>query len=192
MYLIEPVEPLVADLSRRILREVPGLRRYVRALTRNSEFVDDLVQDCLERALTRQHLWQEGTSLKAWLFTIVHNQYVNHVRHAVHRGVAITLSDAEPFLMRSGNQEARHALRDFDRALAQLPEQQRVVILLIGLEGMSYERAAEVMGCPVGTVRSRLCRGREALHQLMGARPEGSPAFAAQMPSAAGRLYSGA
>jgi RNA polymerase sigma-70 factor, ECF subfamily len=144
------------------------MRRYARALTRNGDFVDDLVQDCVERALTREHLWQEGTSLRAWLYTMVHNQYVDHVRYAVHRGVALTLSDAEPFLMRSGGQEARHALRDFNRALPQLPEQQRTVILLIGIEGMSYEEAAEAMGCPVGTVRSRLCRGRETLHRLMG------------------------
>ena len=156
------------------------MRRYARALTRNSDFVDDLVQDCLERALTRQHLWEEGTSLTAWLFTIVRNQYVDHVRHAVHRGVTMTLSDAEPFLMRSGGQEARHALRDFGRALAQLPEQQREVIVLIGLKGMTYEKAAEAMGCPVGTVRSRLCRGRETLHRLMGGRQEqGASAFAA-------------
>jgi RNA polymerase sigma-70 factor (ECF subfamily) len=148
------------------------MRRYARALTRNSNFADDLVQDGVERALTRQHLWQEGTNLTAWLFTIVHNQYVDHVRYAVHRGVTITLSDAEPFLMRSGGQEASHALRDFNRALAQLPEEQRAVILLIGIEGMSYEEAAEAMGCPVGTVRSRLCRGRETLHRLMGGRPE--------------------
>jgi RNA polymerase sigma-70 factor (ECF subfamily) len=156
------------------------MRRYARALTRNRDFVDDLVQDCLERALTRQHLWQEGTNLTAWLFTIVHNQYVDHVRSTVLRGGALTLSDAEPLLMRSGDQEARHALRDFDRALAQLPQQQRTVILLIGIEGMSYERVAEAMGCPVGTVRSRLCRGRETLHRLMGGRQEqGASAFAA-------------
>jgi RNA polymerase sigma-70 factor (ECF subfamily) len=148
------------------------MRRYARALTRNSNFADDLVQDGVERALTRQHLWQEGTNLTAWLFTIVHNQYVDHVRYAVHRGVNITLSDAEPFLMKSGGQEACHALRDFNRALAQLPEEQRAVIVLIGIEGMSYEEAAEAMGCPIGTVRSRLCRGREALHRLMGGRPE--------------------
>jgi RNA polymerase sigma factor (sigma-70 family) len=81
---------------------------------------------------------------------------------------SISFSDAEPFLMRSGGQEARHTLRDFNRALAQLPEQQRTVILLIGVEGMSYVRAAEAMNCAVGTVRSRLFRGREALHHLMG------------------------
>jgi RNA polymerase sigma-70 factor, ECF subfamily len=151
------------------------MRRYARALTRNSDFVDDLVQDCVERALTRQHLWQRGTNLRAWLFTMVHNQYVDRVRYEVHRGVALTLSDAEPLLMRSGGQEARHALRDFDRALAQLPEQQRTVILLIGIEGMSYEGAAEAMGCPVGTVRSRLCRGRETLHRLMGVSKSRTP-----------------
>jgi RNA polymerase sigma-70 factor (ECF subfamily) len=158
----------VADLAKRIVREVPQLRRYTRALTRNSAAVDDLVQECVERALTRQHLWEEGTNLTAWLFTIVHNLYVNQVRYLARRGVTIGLTDAGPFLQRPGGQEARHTLRDFNRALAQLPDHQRRVILLIGVEGMSYERAAEVVGCPIGTVRSRLFRAREALHHLMG------------------------
>ena len=170
----------MADLSKEILEEVPRLRRYALALTRNGDTGDDLVQECLERALTRQHLWHEGTNLRAWLFTIVHHQHVEHIRQAARRGVTLELSDAEPLLMRSGGQEARHALRDFGRALAQLPEQQRTAILLIGVEGMSYERAAEAMGCPVGTVRSRLCRGREALHRLMGDRQaQDASAFAA-------------
>jgi RNA polymerase sigma-70 factor (ECF subfamily) len=158
----------VADLAKRIVREVPRLRRYARALTRNSAAVDDLVQECVERALTRQHLWEEGTNLTSWLFTIVHNQYVNQVRYAALRGAPISISDAEPFLLRPGGQEARHTFRDFNRALAQLPDHQRRVILLIGVEGISYQRAAAVMGCRIGTVRSRLFRAREALHHLMG------------------------
>jgi len=158
----------VADLAKRIVREVPRLRRYARALTRNSAAVDDLVQECVERALTRQHLWTEGTNLTAWLFTIVHNQYVNQVRYAALRGAPISISEAGAALLRPGGQEARHTLRDFNRALAQLPDHQRRVILLIGVEGMSYQRTAAVMGCPIGTVRSRLFRAREALHHLMG------------------------
>jgi DNA-directed RNA polymerase specialized sigma24 family protein len=78
---------LVVGLAKRIVEEVPQLRRYARALTRNSAAVDDLVQEFVERALTRQHLWEEGTNLKAWLFTIAHNQYVNQVRYLARRGV---------------------------------------------------------------------------------------------------------
>jgi RNA polymerase sigma-70 factor, ECF subfamily len=134
---------------------------------------DDLVQDCLVRGVAKQqHLWQDGTDLRAWLFTILHNQFVNNVRRGVREGTAVPVREIEPSLIRASNQEKRLALRDLDRALAQLPEEQRAVILLIGLEGMSYEAAAEVIGVPVGTVRSRLSRGREALRGLMGIRED--------------------
>ena len=152
--------------------EIPRLRRYARALTRNEDTADDLVQDCLVRALSKQHLWVEGTELRAWLFTIMHNQYVNSVRRGVRQGSQVAVSEAEPSLTRAANQDRRLELRDLNRALALLPEEQRTVILLIGLEGMAYEAVAEVVGIPVGTVRSRLARGREALRKLMGIVPD--------------------
>jgi RNA polymerase sigma-70 factor (ECF subfamily) len=98
----------------------------------------------------------------------MHNQYVNQVRRSVREGVAVSISDSEPSLTRDAAQGKRRELRDLDRALARLPDEQRSVILLVGLEGMSYEAVAEVMGIPVGTVRSRLSRGRAALRSLMG------------------------
>jgi RNA polymerase sigma-70 factor, ECF subfamily len=113
-------------------------------------------------------LWKEGTDLRAWLFTILHNQYVNQVRRAVREGAAVSVSETEPSLTNAAHQGKRLELRDLDRALARLPEEQRTVILLVGLEGMRYEAVAEVIGVPVGTVRSRLSRGREALRRLMG------------------------
>src|ERR1700730_14748580 len=159
----------MADFShQQIEAEIPRLRRYARALTRDESNADDLVQDCLVRALSKQHLWQEGTDLRAWLFTILHNQYVNQVRRAIREGTAVSVSDTEPSLTRAPDQGKRLELRDLDRALARLPEEQRTVILLVGLEGMRYEAVAEIIGVPVGTVRSRLSRGREALRQLMG------------------------
>jgi RNA polymerase sigma-70 factor (ECF subfamily) len=121
----------------------------------------------LVRGLAKLHLWREGTDLRAWLFTILHNQYVNQVRRAVREGAAVSVSETEPSLTRSADQGKRLELRDLDRALARLPEEQRTVILLVGLEGMRYEAVAEVIGVPVGTVRSRLSRGREA-PRLMG------------------------
>jgi RNA polymerase sigma-70 factor (ECF subfamily) len=162
----------VADIHRSIEAEIPRLRRYARALTRDVVAADDLVQDCLARALGKLHLWQEGTDLRAWLFTILHNQYVNQVRRAVREGVVVGLSETEPMLTRAPHQGKRLELRDLERAIAKLPEEQRSVILLVGLEGMRYEEVAEILDVPVGTVRSRLSRGRDALRRLMGIVPD--------------------
>jgi RNA polymerase sigma-70 factor (ECF subfamily) len=159
----------VADTHRDIEAEIPRLRRYARALTHDANTADDLVQDCLARALGKLHLWQEGTDLRAWLFTILHNQYVNHIRRAVREGAAVGLNENEPLLSRGPQQGRRLELRDLERAIAKLPEEQRSVILLVGLEGMRYEEVAAVLDVPVGTVRSRLSRGREALRRLTGA-----------------------
>jgi RNA polymerase sigma-70 factor, ECF subfamily len=161
----------MADLWHRIEAEVPRLRRYARALTRNTLAADDLVQDCLVRALAKSHLWQEGSDLRAWLFTILHNQYVNQVRRAAQEGSSVPIDKTDLPLSRAGDQYARLELRDLDRALAQLPDEQRTVVLLTGLEGMRYEAVAEMIGVPVGTVRSRLSRGRAALRQLMQIEP---------------------
>jgi len=155
------------ELFHRIEQEIPRLRRYARALTRDPSAADDLVQDCLTRALAKVHLWQEGTDLRAWLFTILHNQHVNRVRRWMREGVCVRADEAVPGLVAPSNQFARIELRDLERALAQLPEEQRQVVLLVGLEGMRYEAVAEITGVPLGTVRSRLSRGREALRRLM-------------------------
>jgi RNA polymerase sigma-70 factor (ECF subfamily) len=181
----------MADLNHQIEAEIPRLRRYARALTRDVIAADDLVQDCLVRALSKQHLWQEGTDLRAWLFSILHNQYVNGVRRAVRQGNLIEMSakiaEFEPSLSRAAGQEQSVELRDLDRALAKLPDEQRAAILLIGLEGMPYEAAAEILGIPVGTVRSRLSRGRGELRRLMGDRPakRGRPSRAEATAAAA-------
>jgi RNA polymerase sigma-70 factor, ECF subfamily len=162
----------VADTYRQIEAEIPRLRRYARALTRDMCAADDLVQDCLTRALGKLHLWQDGTDLRAWLFTILHNQYVNYVRRSVREGASVGLNDSEPLLTRAPQQGHRLELRDLERAIAKLPEEQRSAILLVGLEGMRYEEVATVLGVPVGTIRSRLSRGREALRRLVGIDPD--------------------
>jgi RNA polymerase sigma-70 factor (ECF subfamily) len=159
----------VAGPNRDIEAEIPRLRRYARALTGDLIAADDLVQECLTRALSKLHLWQQGTDLRAWLFTILHNQYVNHVRRTAREGTAVGLSEHEPLLARAPQQGNRLELRDLERAIAKLPRAQRSVILLVGLEGMSYEEVATVLDVPVGTIRSRLSRGREALRRLTGA-----------------------
>ena len=162
----------MADTRREIEAEIPRLRRYARALTRDIVVADDLVQDCLTRALGKLHLWQEGSDLRAWLFTILHNQYVNHIRRAVREGATVGLNENEPLLRRAPQQSKRLELRDLERAIAKLPEEQRAVILLVGLEGVRYEEVAAILDVPVGTIRSRLSRGREALRRLTGAAPD--------------------
>ena len=157
----------MADIYREIEAELPRLRRYARALTRDATLADDLVQDCLARAIGKLHLWQTGTDLRAWLFTILHNQHVNHVRRAVREGATVGLTDGEPLLTRAPPQGHRLELRDLERAMAKLPEEQRSAILLVGLEGMRYEEVAMILSVPVGTIRSRLSRGREALRKLL-------------------------
>jgi RNA polymerase sigma factor (sigma-70 family) len=162
----------VADTRHEIEAEIPRLRRYARALMRDVVSADDLVQDSLTRALGKLHLWHEGSDLRAWLFTILHNQYVNYVRRAVREGAVVALNETEPMLSRAPQQGRRLELRDLERAIAQLPEEQRSVILLVGLEGMHYEEVAAVLDVPVGTIRSRLSRGREALRRLTGSIPD--------------------
>jgi RNA polymerase sigma-70 factor, ECF subfamily len=161
----------MANIHQQIEAELPRLRRYARALVRDVVGADDLVQDCLTRALGKLHLWREGTDLRAWLFTILHNQYVNHVRRSVRTGTTMTFAGMDLLLSQPANQAAGLELRDLDRALAQLIAEQREVILLIGLEGMSYCDASAVLGVPIGTVRSRLSRGRLALRELMDIGP---------------------
>ncbi len=164
----------MSDFTRRLEGEIPRLRRYARALTRDASRADDLVQSCLVRALAKEHLWQVGTDLRAWLFTILHNQHVNDVRRAVREGPAVAVEDAAPVLTVAANAGAVLELRDLDRAIAGLAEEQRQVILLVGLEGMRYDEVAAILGIPIGTVRSRLSRGREALREMMG-RAAGAP-----------------
>ena len=162
----------MACAYREIEAEIPRLRRYARALTHDAVTADDLVQDCLARALGKLHLWQEGTDLRAWLFTILHNQYVNYIRRSAREGAAVRLTEREPMLARAPQQGKRLELRDLERAFAKLPDAQRSVILLVALEGMRYEEVAAVLDVPVGTIRSRLSRGRDALRRLTGSVPD--------------------
>lgn len=147
--------------------EIPRLRRYARALTRNAERADDLVQETLLRAIAKSHLWQAGTDLRAWLFTIMHNQHVNLVRRAMRDEASVDIEQMSSALVATSDPTGSRQLRELEQALACLPEEQRAVILLVGLEGMSYEAAAQILSVPIGTVRSRLSRGRDALRRLL-------------------------
>ena len=119
------------------------------------------------RAIGKEHLWQPGTDLRAWLFTILHNQHVNDIRRAVREGFCVPVEEVAPILTVSPNALASLQLRDLEREIAMLPEEQRKVILLVGLEGMSYQKVAAILRVPIGTVRSRLSRGRGMLRRRM-------------------------
>ena len=128
---------------------------------------DDLVQDCLERAWSRFRLWRRGSNMRAWLFTIMHNIHANALRKAHSRPSHLVLTEDIAGTEDPRQQGVFEAL-GLARALARLPEDQRAVVLLVGLEDMSYAESAEILGVPVGTVRSRLARGRERLRRLTG------------------------
>jgi RNA polymerase sigma-70 factor (ECF subfamily) len=167
-------EAVCGALYREIEVLIPRLRRFARALTHNTVAADDLVQETLRRALGKIHLWQNGTDLRAWLFTILHHQHINETRRLARESGRVELSaghqPVEP------NQAQLLELRDLKRAIDQLPEQQRAAILLVGVGEMEYEEAASLLNLPIGTVRSRVSRGRAALRILTDRLPRrGSP-----------------
>lgn len=152
-----------------IARELPRLRRYARVL-RNDAGADDLVQDCVERALRKHNLWQRGTNMRAWLFRILYNLHLSSLRSAGRAPQTIPLEDLTSGLGRAGAQIETVELRELAQAFRALPAEQRDVISLIALEGMRYDEAAEVLGIAMGTVRSRLSRGRSALREALAGR----------------------
>jgi RNA polymerase sigma-70 factor (ECF subfamily) len=158
----------MTEFARSLEAELPRLRRYARALTRDASRADDLIQDTLVRALAKQHLYQDGTNLRAWLFTLMHNQHVNNARRNVREDNSLDVDTMAAHLVAVTDPTASRQLRELDEAIGKLAIEQRQVILLVGLEGMSYEETAAILNVPIGTVRSRLSRGREALRRLMG------------------------
>jgi RNA polymerase sigma-70 factor (ECF subfamily) len=157
-----------------IAAEIPRLRRYARALTGNEGEAEDLVQDTLERALGRIHLWREGESPRRWLLTILHNIHVDRLRGQARRPAhgELDATMADPTARPADGVTAC----EVNDALQKLPEEQRQAVLLVGLEGLSYSEAAAVLAVPIGTVMSRLARGREKLRELIGhegGRPQG-------------------
>ena len=149
-----------------IIEHVPHLRRYARALTGDVALAEDLVQDTIERGWKRMALWRPGSNLRAWLFTIMHNLYVNQLK-AGQRRLTLGTEHRALDVPVSSPQDYQLELIDVNRALQRLPYEQREVVLLIGLEQMSYVEAAKVLGVPVGTVMSRLSRGREELRSMI-------------------------
>jgi RNA polymerase sigma-70 factor (ECF subfamily) len=150
--------------AERLVDLIPRLRRYARALVSDRASADDLVQDTLERAWAKLHLYRRGTDLRAWLFTVMHNVHVNKVRAT---RATDSLDDEMPELAQRAVQGDALIVRDLDRSIALLPAEQRAVLLLVTLEDMSYEEVARTLSIPIGTVMSRLSRAREKLRAMM-------------------------
>ncbi len=153
---------------------IPALRRYAWALLRDRQEADDLVHDCLLRALDRLHTRRSDAELRPWLFAIMHNLFVSRTRRArVRSGTERLDAWHEATLGHAPTQEDQLRWKDLVRAVGELPEEQRAVLLLVSVEDLSYAEAARVLGVPIGTVMSRLSRARERLRRIT----EGEPAI---------------
>jgi RNA polymerase sigma-70 factor (ECF subfamily) len=153
-----------------IEQEIPRLRRYARYLRREPDHADDLVQECLSRAIAKIDTWQPGTNLRAWLFVILRNCHINEIRREQR---IVSIDDESPAsgltLTVPGSQETRVALAEVRNAYLSLSEEHREVLLLVAIEGLQYEEASAILDVPLGTVRSRLSRARQALRQALDA-----------------------
>ena len=147
--------------------QIPGLRRYAWALLRDNEAADDLVQDTLERALSRWHLRRRDGDLRAWLFTIERNLFLSGLRQRSRRGPHVGPEALDNMASGEGGQDTAAGARDVLAGLDALPEEQRSVLLLVAVEDLSYAEAARVLDIPVGTVMSRLSRARERMRAFM-------------------------
>ena len=156
--------------ERQLLTWVPRLRRYARALAGNRDDADDLVQDTLERAWAKSGLWHGVADMRAWLFSIMHNLHVDGIRRP--KLATVMMDDDTPEVAMAPTQGERLAVLDLQAALELLPIEQKEIVLLVAIEDMAYAEIATTLGIPIGTVMSRLSRGRERLRALMEGRDE--------------------
>ena len=159
---------LTQDFQQGMLALLPRLRRFAAGLARNPADADDLCQMTIERALRSRGQWLPGSRLDSWMYRIMRNLWIDEARARMRRGKTFVDEEQGLAIGASGAQEAAVELSDVDRALARLPDEQREAVLLVMVEGYSYKEAAEIVGCPVGTLNSRLVRGRDALLGLLG------------------------
>jgi len=153
------------DVKWLMSQEIPRLRRYALALTDDPETADDLVQDCLERAMRKRHQWSRQGSIRGWLLRILQRRFYDSRARSRPRDLPVeelsdTLADT------ASGPEGQMAVADIRAAMQRLPDEQRAAIALTALEGLAYDEAAEVLNLPIGTLRSRLARGRETLRRL--------------------------
>lgn len=160
---------MTEDVRQQLIALLPRLRRFAYSLTGSLDAADDVLQTACERALSRSHQWQPGTRLDSWMFRIMQTVWIDWLRAQAVRGATIDLEVAE----RSGatgvwsDNEAGHTLELVIRAMQQLPEEQRIIIALISVDGLSYRETAAALDIPVGTVMSRLARARRRLYEMI-------------------------
>lgn len=155
------------DLRSSFEDHLAGLRRYARSLVGDPGESDDLVQECILRALSASHLWPQIRNVRAYLFTVLHHAHVDFRADQRKRMPVAPLDQVEHLFHTHGNQNARLELRDLSRALATLSPEQRKIVLLIAIDGLSYEEVSKHLSIPIGTVMSRLFRARETLRYFM-------------------------
>lgn len=159
-----------AQFSEGLVRLLPQMRRFARGLTRDGADGDDLCQMTIERALKSSHLWTEGTRLDSWVYRIMRNIWIDEARARNRASQTFAPEEDGEHVGMAGDVgiEAHVELGNVDRAMAQLPDEQREAVMLVLVEGFAYKEAAEIIGCPIGTLTSRLARGREALMRALG------------------------
>lgn len=154
-------------VNEEIILLIPKLRRYARGLTGNKERADDLVQDCLARALAKVSLWKPGTNLQGWLFTIMHNIFINECQKKENNTQTMPIEEQVNMVALDADPEQAMITDDMFKLLMNLSPSQREVLLLVSVEGQTYEEVAVILNIPIGTVMSRLHRARESMRQNM-------------------------
>ena len=157
---------MTTEFSADLVGFIPHMRAFARLITQNHDKANDLVQDTIVRALKAEHQYTPGTNMKAWLFTILRNLHVNTLRRNKIRFDSIEEGALDYFAV-AANQESHLELQELKRCMTKLSNEHREILILVGASGFSYEEAAEICGCAVGTIKSRLSRGRQELYQLM-------------------------
>lgn len=161
-----------------IEQAIPALRRYAHALVRDRDRADDLVQDCLERAVARRHSWRGDGPVQAWLFRILLNRHRDLQRRAPPPGHLVAVEDLPVEPAQAPDQDSHLALREVHDAIARLPPDQRAALLLVTLDGRNFQDASDMLDIPKGTLMSRLARARATLRRLTGRAAAPSPAGA--------------
>lgn len=153
-----------------IIAQLPTLKKYALRLTRSAHLAEDLVQDCLARALSRRHLFHSDANIRPWLFTVMHNLHVSNCRQSGVRMAFVRNQMAISSEGREASQEHTADLNQVFRAINTLPKEQRDVVVLVAIQDLSYQEAAKALNIPIGTVMSRLARGRDRIRTMLNAR----------------------
>jgi len=162
------VAPPSGEFRDQLVAAIPGLRAFGMSLTARTDQADDLVQETLMKAWHHQDSFEAGTNLRAWLYTILRNEFYSQIRKR-RREVEDADGEYASKVATAGGQESNLDMADLRLALAKLPEDQREAIILVGASGFSYQEAAQISGAAVGTVKSRVSRARDRLAALLGA-----------------------